>query len=159
MVDLDTAGVGLGYGVVLEYPTHVVEQPRHCQHHRGGSVLFLMVQEKLRVLVALFGGLCHPVDSFLLVMRHFLTGEVQLTQHVLGAMVAPLRCEDRRDIPVADFEDFVAEALLLPAMLQKTAPVLDLDMKEPRWELQTADELRRKDQKGHQSLREKYGKG
>ena len=29
----------------------------------------------------------------------------------------------RLDIPVADFEDFVAEALLLPAMLQKTDPV------------------------------------
>ena len=31
--------------------------------------------------------------------------------------------EDRRDILVADFEDFVAEVLLLPAMLQKTDPV------------------------------------
>ena len=31
--------------------------------------------------------------------------------------------EDRRDIPVVDFEDFVAEVLLLPAMLQKTDPV------------------------------------
>ena len=29
----------------------------------------------------------------------------------------------RLDIPMADFEDFVAEALLLPAMLQKTDPV------------------------------------
>ena len=31
--------------------------------------------------------------------------------------------EDRLDIPVADFEDFVAEALLLPAMLEKNDPV------------------------------------
>ena len=31
--------------------------------------------------------------------------------------------EDRLDISVADFEDFVAEALLLPSMLQKTDPV------------------------------------
>ena len=29
----------------------------------------------------------------------------------------------RLDIPAADFEDFVAEALLLPSMLQKTDPV------------------------------------
>ena len=31
--------------------------------------------------------------------------------------------EDRLDISVADFEDFVAEALLLPSMLQKTDPL------------------------------------
>ena len=42
-----------------------------------------------------------------------------------------------------------------PGMMQ----VLDLDTEEPRWEFQTADDLRREDQKGHQSLREKYGKG
>ena len=37
--------------------------------------------------------------------------------------------------------------------------VLDLRVLEPRWELYTADDLRREDQKGHQSLRERYGKG
>lgn len=31
--------------------------------------------------------------------------------------------EERIDIPVADFEDLVAEAVLLPSMLQKTDPV------------------------------------
>jgi len=31
--------------------------------------------------------------------------------------------EERLDISIADFEDFVAEALLLPSMLQKTDPV------------------------------------
>ena len=36
--------------------------------------------------------------------------------------------------------------------------VLDLGAEEPKWELRTADDLRRKDQEGHQSLREKYGK-
>ena len=36
---------------------------------------------------------------------------------------------------------------------------LDLGVEEPKWELRTADELRRENQKGHQSLREKYGKG
>ena len=35
---------------------------------------------------------------------------------------------------------------------------LDLGAEEPTWELRTADELRREDQKGHQSLRDKYGK-
>ena len=37
--------------------------------------------------------------------------------------------------------------------------VLDLGAAEPKWELRTADDLRREDQKGHQSLREKFGKG
>ena len=41
----------------------------------------------------------------------------------------------------------------------ETMQVLDLAAEEPIWELRTADELRRKDQEGHQSLREKYGKG
>lgn len=41
----------------------------------------------------------------------------------------------------------------------ETIQVLDLGAAEPKWELRTADDLRREDQKGHQSLREKYGKG
>lgn len=40
-----------------------------------------------------------------------------------------------------------------PEMMQ----VLDLGEAEPKWELYTADDLRREDQKGHQSLRERYG--
>ena len=39
-----------------------------------------------------------------------------------------------------------------------TMQVLDLGAENPQWELRTADKLRREDQKGHQSLREKYGK-
>ncbi len=41
-----------------------------------------------------------------------------------------------------------------PEMMQ----VLDLGEAEPKWELYTADDLRKQDQEGHQSLREKYGK-
>ena len=55
---------------------------------------------------------------------------------------------------VANDLDFDAE-MHYPETIQ----VLDLDAEEPKWELRTADELRRGDQKGHQSLREKYGKG
>lgn len=36
--------------------------------------------------------------------------------------------------------------------------MLDLGAAEPKWELQTADDLRREDQQRHQSLREKYSK-
>ena len=41
-----------------------------------------------------------------------------------------------------------------PGMIQ----TLDLGAAEPKWELYTADDLRRQDQEGHQSLREKYGR-
>ena len=37
--------------------------------------------------------------------------------------------------------------------------VLDLREPRPKWKLYTAEDLRREDQKGHQNLREKYGKG
>ena len=40
----------------------------------------------------------------------------------------------------------------------ETIQVLDLGAADSEWELCTADELRKEDQKGHQSLREKYGK-
>lgn len=39
----------------------------------------------------------------------------------------------------------------------ETIQVLDLGAAEPKWKLRTADDLRREDQEGHQSLREKYG--
>lgn len=39
----------------------------------------------------------------------------------------------------------------------ETVQMLDLGTEEPKWELRTMDDLRREDQKGHQSLREKYG--
>lgn len=42
-----------------------------------------------------------------------------------------------------------------PEMIQ----VLDLGVVKPKWELLMADDLQREDREGHQSLREKYGKG
>ncbi|MCM1233912.1 MAG: hypothetical protein NC489_27720 [Ruminococcus flavefaciens] len=41
----------------------------------------------------------------------------------------------------------------------ETIQVFDLGAENPDWELLTMDDLRRRDQEGHQSLREKYGKG
>jgi len=35
---------------------------------------------------------------------------------------------------------------------------LNLSDPDPQWQILTADDLRRKAQKGHQSLKEKYGK-
>ena len=54
---------------------------------------------------------------------------------------------------VAGDLDFDAETHYPEAVLE-----LDLGAEKPEWELRTADELRREDQKGHQSLREQYGK-
>lgn len=42
-----------------------------------------------------------------------------------------------------------------PKMMQ----ILDLGAAEPKWELYFADGLRQQDQKGCQSVREKYGRG
>jgi len=36
--------------------------------------------------------------------------------------------------------------------------ILNLSKPDAQWKMRTADELRRHTQKGHQSLREKYGK-
>ena len=43
----------------------------------------------------------------------------------------------------------------------ETIQCLDFDLgaAEPKWEICTADDLRRQEQQGHQSLRERYGKG
>ncbi len=41
----------------------------------------------------------------------------------------------------------------------ETIQCLDLGEAEPKWEIYTADDLRREEQEGHQSLRERYGKG
>ena len=89
-VDLDSAGAGLGDGIVPEDPAHVMEQPGHRQHHRGRTVFFQMVQEVLGILVVLLGRLAQPVYSLLLVIGNFLSGEVQLAQHILGVGVSPL---------------------------------------------------------------------
>lgn len=42
----------------------------------------------------------------------------------------------------------------------ETIQCLDFDpgAAEPKWEIYTADDLRREEQKGHQSLRKRYGK-
>ena len=45
-VDLNTSGAGLRNGVIPEDPTHVVEQPGHCQH-RSGRTDFLQVVQKV----------------------------------------------------------------------------------------------------------------
>ena len=89
-VDLDTAGSGLGYGVVPEHPAHVVEQPGHRQHRRGRPVFLQMVQKVLCILIALLGGLGQPICGFLLVVGNLLTSKVQLAQHILGVGVSPL---------------------------------------------------------------------
>jgi len=54
---------------------------------------------------------------------------------------------------VARSWDFDPERLFPEEMM-----ILNLSKPDAMWEMRTADELRRRTQKGHQSLREKYGK-
>ena len=75
-VDLDSAGAGLRDGVVPEDPTHVVEQPGHCQHRRGRADFLQVVQKVLCILIALLGGLGQPICGFLLVAGNLLTSKV-----------------------------------------------------------------------------------
>ena len=89
-VDLDSAGAGLGDGVVPEDPTHVMEQPGHCQHRREWAVFRQVVQKVLCILIALLGGSGQPICGFLLVAGILLTSKVQLTQHILGVGISPL---------------------------------------------------------------------
>ena len=89
-VDLDSTGTGLRNGVVLENPACVMEEPGYCQHDRGRTVFLQMVQEILRILVALLCGLGQPKDGPLLVAGNFFSGEEQLAQHVLGKLVSML---------------------------------------------------------------------
>ena len=75
-----------------------------------------------------------------------LIAAVEIDQRAYRREVKRLRDEHplfmaRLDIPVADFEDFVAEALLLPAMLQKADPVSFFVLGELLdWALQREDD-------------------
>ena len=89
-VDLDTAGAGLGNGVVPEHPAHVMEQPGHRQHRRGRTVFLQVVQEILGILVTLLRRLAQPVYGLLLIVENLPTSKVQLAQHVLGVLISPL---------------------------------------------------------------------
>ena len=52
-VNLDTAGNGWGWYLVLEYPAHVMEKPGYGQHDRGWLQAIPAVQEEWRVLIPL----------------------------------------------------------------------------------------------------------
>ena len=54
-VNLDAAGNGRGWCLVLEYPTHMVEEPSGGQHDRGRFQTVPAVQEKLSVPITLGG--------------------------------------------------------------------------------------------------------
>ena len=67
-VNLDAAGNGRRWCLVLEYPTHVMEEPGGGQHDRGRFQTVPAVQEKLSIFIALSSGLGKPVVSLLLVV-------------------------------------------------------------------------------------------
>ena len=85
-VDMET-GAGLGQGVILKDPAHVVEQASGRQHDGGRTEVTLPFQEELSVLVPLGGGAAEPVHRLDLILLHTLPHQVQLTKHVLGILV------------------------------------------------------------------------
>ena len=91
-VDLDAAGAGLGDGVVLEHPAHVIEQPRHRQHRVGRTLFLPVIQKVPGVFVPLLRRPGQPLNGLLLVPGHFLSHEVQLAQQVLGLSLIHISC-------------------------------------------------------------------
>ena len=83
-VDLDAAGAGLGQGVVLEHPAHVVEEPRHRQHHIGRALFLPVIQKVPGIFVPLLRRPGQPLSGPLLIPGYFLSCKVQLAQQVLG---------------------------------------------------------------------------
>lgn len=67
-----------------------MEHPKYsCSRRRTGEVL-LMVDEILRVGVALYRCLCEIAQSFFTVCLHLLSQQIELSQRVLGKRI-PLR--------------------------------------------------------------------
>ena len=69
-------GAGLGQGVILKDPAHVVEQAGGRQHDGGRTEVILVFQEELCILVSLGGGTAEPVHRLGLVVSHTLSCEV-----------------------------------------------------------------------------------
>ena len=85
-VNLDAAGDGRGWCLVLEYPAHMVEEPSGGQHDRGRFQTVPAVQEELSIRIPLAGGLGKPVSGLFLVV--FL--QVQFAEGILGVLIPNL---------------------------------------------------------------------
>ena len=71
-----------------EYAAHLVEHPKDSGSRRRTGEVLLMVNEILRVGVALRCRLCEIAQSFLTVCLHLLPQQIELSQRVLGKLIA-----------------------------------------------------------------------
>ena len=87
LVDLHSCIDGRLGGVLAENATHLMEHPKDsCSRRCTGEVL-LMVDEILRVGVALCRCLCEIAQSFFTVCLHLLSQQIELSQRVLGKRI------------------------------------------------------------------------
>lgn len=87
LVDLHSCIDGRLGGVFAEYAAHLMEHPKDsCSRRRTGEVL-LMVDEILRVGVALYRCLCEIAQSFFTVRLHLLSQQIEFSQRVLGKRI------------------------------------------------------------------------
>ena len=90
LVDLHSCIDGRLGGVFAEYAAHLMEHPKDSGSRRRTGEVVLMVNEILRVGVALSRRLYKIAQSFLTVCLHLLPQQIELSQRVLGKRI-PLR--------------------------------------------------------------------
>ena len=88
LVDLHLCIDGRLGGVLTENTTHLVEHPKDSGSHRRTGEVVLMVNEILSVGVALSRRLYKIAQSFLTVCLHLLPQQIELSQRVLGKLIA-----------------------------------------------------------------------
>ena len=88
LVDLHSCIDGRLGGVLAENTTHLMEHPKDSGSRRCTGEVVLMVNEILRVDVALRCRLCEIAQSFFAVCLHLLSQQIELSQRVLGKRVS-----------------------------------------------------------------------
>ena len=88
LVDLHSCIDGRLGGILTENTTHLMEHPKDRGSRRCAGEVLLMVNEILRVGVALSRRLYKIAQSFLTVCLHLLPQQIELSQRVLGKLIA-----------------------------------------------------------------------
>ena len=88
LVDLHPCIDGRLGGVLAENTAHLMEHPKDSGSHRRTGEVVLMVNEILRVGVALCRCLCEIAQSFFAVCLHLLSQQIELSQRVLGKRIS-----------------------------------------------------------------------
>ena len=88
LVDLHSCIDGRLGGVFAEYAAHLMEHPKDSGSRRRTGEVVLMVDKILRVGVALCRCLCEIAQSFFTVCLHLLSQQIELSQRVLGKLIA-----------------------------------------------------------------------